>query len=364
MVIHVKTCLNKIAPSTQVFVSLRKIQKLMNVSVIIPCRNEERYIAECIDSVITCNYPQDNLEIIVVDGQSSDATRDIVQKIREQFANIYLMDNPQQTTQWALNMGIKNASGDVIFILGAHAMMTGNYIGACVEILERHPEVGCAGGVTENIYADGLSGIIGRAMSGRFGVGNAHFRTGTKSGYVDTVAFGAYRKQVFDRIGFFDEELVRNQDDEFSYRMIKNGFKIYLDPALKLLYHARASFKSLFRQYFQYGYWKVYVNKKHKAITTLRQLVPALFVLFLFPGFLITFAGIYLRFFYRLTLLMYLLLAIRSGLYKVDKVKELMQYVWACFILHISYGSGYLYGILHFVMLRKKPSDFSKKLTR
>ncbi len=336
----------------------------MNVSVIIPCRNEERYIAECIDSVLACNYPHDKLEIIVIDGRSNDATRDIVKKIQKQHANIYLMDNPGQTTQWALNMGIKNASGDVIFILGAHAMMTGDYIGACVKILEEHPEVGCAGGLTENIYANGLSGIIGRAMSSRFGVGNAHFRTGTKSGYVDTVAFGAYRKQVFDTIGYFDEELVRNQDDEFSYRMIKNGYKIYLNTDIKLLYYTRSSFRSLFKQYFQYGYWKVYVNKKHKTITTWRQLVPALFVLFLFPGYLFSLGNVYIGFLYKLTLLLYLIIAIRSGLYKVDKVKELMQYVWACFILHISYGSGYLYGLLHFILLRKKPSDFSKKLTR
>jgi len=336
----------------------------MNVSVVIPCRNEERYIAECIESVIACNYPKEQLEIIVVDGQSTDATKETVVKLRERYANIYLLDNPQQTTQWALNMGVKNASGDVIIILGAHAMMTGDYIGSCVRILEAHPEVSCAGGVTENIYANGLSGIIGRAMSSRFGVGNAHFRTGTRSGYVDTVAFGAYRRQIFEAIGYFDEELIRNQDDEFSYRMIKNGYKIYLDTDLKLLYHTRASFKSLFNQYFQYGYWKVYVNKKHRAITTWRQLVPAFFVLFLFPGFLVTYVGIYIRFLYRLTLLVYILTAIRSGLYKVDTLKELMQFIWACFILHISYGSGYLYGILHFIIMRLKPSEFSKKLTR
>jgi GT2 family glycosyltransferase len=121
-------------------------------------------------------------------------------------------------------------------------------------------------------------------MSSVFGVGNAHFRTGGKSGCVDTVAFGAYRREVFERVGFFDEELARNQDDEFNYRVVQGGFKIFLDPAIQSDYFVRGSISKLYKQYDQYGYWKVFVNKKHGAVTTLRQLAPPLWVLFLLMG--------------------------------------------------------------------------------
>jgi len=336
----------------------------MIVSVIIPCRNEEKYIAQCIDSILESDYQKEEFEIIVVDGMSNDKTIDIVENYLNRYGFIKLIKNPKQTTQWALNKGIIEAKGDVIIILGAHAAISQNYISGCVEILKNDNETVCAGGLVENICENDISKIIGYAMSSSFGVGNAYFRTGDKSGFVDTVAFGAYKKEIFEKIGYFDEDLVRNQDDEFNFRVTKNGYKIFLDTKLKLLYYTRASFKKLFNQYFQYGYWKVYVNKKHKAVTTLRQLVPSLFLIFLVFGFFISFSNIYLRFGYRLTILTYIVLAIKSGLNKTDTIRELGLFIYTCLILHISYGSGYLWGVISFLILRKTPSKHSQELTR
>lgn len=336
----------------------------MKVSVVIPCRNEEKYIAGCLDSVLASDFDTRQLDIIVVDGMSDDNTLAVVKKYMTWYACISLVENPGRTTQYALNKGIRLAKGDVVIILGAHAEVSPGYIAGCVAHLQSDRETVCVGGLVENIYDNNTSKIIGYAMSSRFGVGNARFRTGGSAGYADTVAFGAYRKEIFDYVGLFDEDLVRNQDDEFNYRIVSRGYKIYFDPELKLKYYTRASFGKLFRQYYQYGYWKVYVNRKHKTVTTVRQLIPALFVLFLVLGFVLSFAGIYTRLAYRLVLLLYLGIGIKSGLEKTDTIKELFQFMYACLILHISYGSGYLWGIVHFIIMKLQPSEKSKVVTR
>jgi GT2 family glycosyltransferase len=201
-------------------------------------------------------------------------------------------------------------------------------------------------------------------MSSSFGVGNAHFRTGNKSGYVDTVAFGAYKKEVFDDIGYFDEDLIRNQDDEFNFRLLKNGYKIYLSNKIKSKYYVRGSFSKLFKQYYQYGYWKVFVNKKHKTVTTVRQLIPLFFVLFLILGGIISFAHPYIFIFYRAIILLYFLLGLLFAWDGNNSLKKAISITFTFFILHLSYGLGYLLAIFDFILLNKKPNDKSKTLSR
>jgi GT2 family glycosyltransferase len=193
-------------------------------------------------------------------------------------------------------------------------------------------------------------------MSSPFGVGNAHFRTGTKSGYVDTVAFGAYRTEVFEKAGYFDEDLTRNQDDEFNYRIGQHGFKILLDPAIQAKYYVRASFGKLLRQYYQYGFWKVYVNKKHKAVTTMRQLVPPAFVLFLVTGIAAFFIPYY-WIVWSVLMLLYVLGALISALGQKAGITEIPGVIWSFIILHTAYGFGYLRGIVRFVLLGLNPSS-------
>jgi len=335
-----------------------------NVSITIPCRNEEKYIEKCIQSILSANYPQDKIKIFVCDGLSTDNTRMIVSDLAVKSQNIKLIDNEKQTTPFALNLGLKASDCDIKIILGAHAEIDKDFIINNVNTLNQFPDVGCAGGIIENVYENEDAKTIGLAMSSSFGVGNAHFRTGNKNGYVDTVAFGAYRKEVFEKIGYFDEDLIRNQDDEFNYRLLKNNFKIYLNSNITSKYYVRASYSKLYKQYYQYGYWKVYVNKKHSAVTSVRQLVPLFFVLFLFLGFILSLFHWVLGSLFSLGLLSYLLLAIFFASQKSKSFEKITGIVYTFFLLHFSYGLGYLIGIIDFIMMNKKPRDSSQKLTR
>jgi cellulose synthase/poly-beta-1,6-N-acetylglucosamine synthase-like glycosyltransferase len=335
-----------------------------NVSITIPCRNEEKYIEKCILSILSADYPQDKIKIFVCDGLSTDNTRAIVSNLSIKHGNIELIDNKKQTTPFALNLGLRASNCAIKIILGAHAEIDKDFIKNNISVLNDYPEVGCAGGIIENVYENESAKTIGQAMSSSFGVGNAHFRTGNKNGFVDTVAFGAYRAEVFEKIGYFDEDLIRNQDDEFNFRLLKNGFKIYLNSNIKSKYYVRASFSKLYKQYYQYGYWKVYVNKKHKAVTSIRQLVPLFFVLFLFLGFTLSFLHWILGILFSLGVLAYMVLAIVFASQKSNSFKKMIGITYTFFLLHFSYGLGYLVGIFDFIALNKGPRNSSQKLTR
>lgn len=334
------------------------------VSVVIPCRNEEDFILRCLDSVFNSDYPAELIEVLVCDGNSSDKTPALVQEYARQKKGVHYLVNEKITTPFALNLGVTNSQAEVIIILGAHTELATNYISECVAVLNQMPDVWCVGGVLHNVSSDELTASVSLAMSSPFGVGNAHFRTGAKDGYVDTVAFGAYRKEVFEKIGVFDEELARNQDDEFNFRLLKNGGKIWLTTATSATYYVRSSFQKLFKQYLQYGYWKVYVNKKHKSITTLRQLVPAAFVLTLYALIIMV-----ILFPYRWEYLV-LFLGIYGGgaslfaLKLTESIKQFFAVLFSFFILHTSYGMGYVEGIVNFILLNRNPSESKSVLTR
>jgi GT2 family glycosyltransferase len=343
----------------------------MKVAVVIPCRNEERYIERCVFSVLYSDYPAEQLSIYVSDGMSDDGTRMIVKTLSENHFNVHLLDNHKRTTPYALNLGIQAAGHfDVLIILGAHAEIAKDYVRLCVENLQRDVSAGCVGGLLENVNEDAASETIALAMSSSFGVGNAHFRTGAKAGYVDTVAFGAYRKEVFEKIGLFDEALTRNQDDEFNFRVTKAGFKIVLDPKIRCKYYVRAAYGKLFRQYYQYGLWKVYVNRKHSAVTSLRQLVPPAFVLFLFAGALLPLLMMYTNFgrfisiIWLAALALYILGAFFAAVKQKAKFSQVGGVIFSFILLHTGYGLGYLHGIIKFIFLRRQPGHKESRLSR
>lgn len=336
----------------------------MRVSIVIPCRNELKYIALCLDSIVAQDYPKDKLCVYVCDGQSDDGTVDIIKSYEEKYPYIKYLDNPHKTTPHALNLGLQKGGFDIGIILGAHAALAPDYVSKSVACFNIDPAIGCVGGIIENIHENEISEAIGLAMSSSFGVGNAHFRTATKDGYVDTVAFGAYKKEVFEKIGYFDESLVRNQDDEFNYRVIINGFKIWLSHDIKCVYYVRASFPKLLQQYKQYGYWKVFVNKKHKAVTTVRQLIPFIWVTYLIFAWIPALAYYPWIFLYLSGILLYLCVSLYAAWKLTKNPSTFLRVLRAFYTLHLGYGWGYLRGIIDFLILNKKPSSDSMKMSR
>lgn len=337
----------------------------MKVSIVIPCRNEVKQIEECLTAIYgNTLLESEEVEVLVVDGMSDDGTRELLESIKPKFRNLQIVDNVQQVTPIAFNLGVKAAKGDFIQIIGARQIISKNYLQEAVSLLESKSEVWCVGGRVNNHFTDVTSRIIGKAMDTPFGIGGGNFRIKEDSGYVDTIGTPMYPKFVFDKIGYFDEELVRNQDDDFNYRVTNAGGKIYHLHTISLDYFVRAKYAGLKRQYFQYGYWKVYVNKKHKSVTTIRQLFPPALVLFALASvplalihcyILITILGIWC---------MYFILAKYFALKKASNFQEYLGIIRSFLILHFQYGAGYLKGVFHFLILRKKPSKKEQKLSR
>lgn len=340
------------------------------VSILIVVYNEEKFIKKCIESILTQDYPKDKYELIIIDGLSTDNTRSIIEKIIESNPTykIRLIDNPEKKLATGWNIGVKASKGEVIIRIDGHSYVVNNFIKKNIEYLAKVKDADCVGGIIETINDSLMGKVISLAMSSPFGVGSARFRTGNYEGYVDTVAFGAYRKEVFDKIGLFDEELVRNQDDEFNYRLIKSGGKILLIPKIKSYYYCRTSFKKLWQQYYQYGYWKVRVIQKHKFPASLRHLVPITFVLSLIAsGCLALFSkiGVFLLSFILATyLLTSLAFSIKIALKEGLRFLPILPIAFAC--IHFSYGIGFLKGILDFMILKKHLKQKIKdvKLTR
>lgn len=252
------------------------------VSVVIPCLNEEKTIKTCIESITRCSGDDLLLEILVVDGGSEDDTLHILSELQKEYTFIKVFHNQAKVTPNGLNMGIKRAKGDFILILGGHATVSDNYIEVLVENLDRDPTAACAGGVCisvssqENLFQQ-LNGAVGES---RFGVGSSYFRTGcVNKRYVDTVAYGMYRREVFDEVGLFDERLVRNQDIELSHRIRRCGHDIILDPKTEAYYYPRPNLRYLCKQSFSNGYWNIITWRLVPGALSMRHFVPLVAVI-------------------------------------------------------------------------------------
>jgi GT2 family glycosyltransferase len=337
----------------------------VRISVVIPCRNEVKYIEECIQAIYQNELHElILLSVFVVDGMSDDGTRTVVKELESNFPSLKLIDNTKQLTPFAFNIGIHEQEADYIQIIGARHIVSPNYISKSLSILEGNKDIWCVGGRLINEFTNEVSSIISKAMDTSFGMGIGNFRILEMSGYTDTVTSPMYPFWVFDKIGFFDEQLVRNQDDDFNFRVTNAGGKIWFEKEISLRYYVRANYKGLYKQFFQYGYWKVFVNKKHKAVTTIRQLVPPLFVLFILlaPFFILLNNALSVLTFFGLGF--YILLGIYFSVKKAGKTSEIGGIAITFPILHFSYGLGYLLGIWHFLFLKKTPADKQKKLSR
>ena len=253
------------------------------VSVVVPCRNEERYIGGCLESIVASDYPLDRMEVLVADGRSQDGTREVVARYAAAHPWVQLLDNPGQITSAGLNQAIRVARGEVIVRMDAHVEYPPDYISRSVAAL-RESGADNVGGVIVTRPGDrtATARAIAIGLSHPFGVGNAYFRIGTRHRrWVDTVAFGCFRREVFEEIGLFDEDLVRNQDDELNARLIRHGGRILLAPDIVSYYYARGSLRHLARMYYQYGLFKPLAAQRAGGFVTVRQLVPPAFLLVL-----------------------------------------------------------------------------------
>ena len=321
------------------------------VSMLLPVRNEQAYIADCLRSIFTQDYPKKLLEIFIADGNSTDQTLSIIEALSsETEIPITVLNNPDGIVPTGLNILIPLAKGEVIIRVDGHCIVAPNYVSKCVLHLQEDGVDG-VGGAMQTVGEDFVSKVIALAMSSTFGVGDSAFRTENGlTKLADTVPFPAYTRKIIENVGLYDEELVRNQDDEYNYRIREAGGKILLADDVRSTYYSRGSLAKLWKQYFQYGYWKVRVLQKHPRQMSLRQFVPPVFVLSIFVSML-------------LALIVpwgWILLAMIVGLYSIVNLgvsisiaakqgwKQLRLLPAAFAIIHTSYGLGFLVGSFKF----------------
>ncbi|MDR2406743.1 MAG: glycosyltransferase family 2 protein [Bacteroidales bacterium] len=319
------------------------------VSIICPAYNEEKFIASCINSMLEQDFPKENLEIFIVDGRSTDKTREMVMQYAKQYAFIHLLDNPYKIAPYALNIGIQKAKGEVIMRIDAHSTYPKNYVSTLVKYLfELNADN--VGGMCNTLPANNTTRAISIAIGSShwFGVGNSMFRIGAdKIMEVDTVPFGCYRKNVFERVGYFDEELIRNQDNEFNARLKNASGKIYLIPEVVINYTARDTWYKIYRMYYQYALFSPLVNKKLGKPDSIKRFIPALFLCGLIIGIFLCFISILFLWILLSVIGIYVLIGMSIGFIVANKWKKTMLIFCmpiTFFLMHIAYALGYITG--------------------
>ncbi|HPD54249.1 MAG: glycosyltransferase family 2 protein [Bacteroidia bacterium] len=326
------------------------------VSIIIPCRNEGRFIGKVLENILSQDYPASHLEVLIADGRSEDDTRQQVEGFARRYPFIHLLDNPARVVPHALNACIRRSRGEVILRMDAHAIYPNDYVSRLVRALLEN-RVQNVGGVwvTEPGSDTPMAEAIALASAHRFGIGNADYRLGGGTPrLVDTVPFGCFPRPLFEEIGLFDEELVRNQDDEFNGRIIRSGGKILLLPDLKIRYFARERLSKIRRMFYQYGLFKPLVNRKLGKPATVRQLFPPLLV----AGIMLPPAIAYwipmIGLCWLGGLMAYLMMVVYFSLRLSNGNGYLLGALIRVFpTIHLSYGIGYWIGIIRFLIFRK-----------
>jgi GT2 family glycosyltransferase len=289
------------------------------------------------------------MEILVVDGMSNDGTRQIIANYATEYPNIALLDNPAQIVPTAMNIGLKQARGEIVIRVDGHTLIARDYARACVEALQTGG-ADCVGGPMVARGQTPFGEAVALATSHPFGVGGSRFHYATEIMETDTVYLGAYRREIFERIGYFDEEMVRNQDDEFNYRLRSAGGKIMLYPTIQSIYYNRSTSRSLWRQYFQYGFWKVRVAQKLPGQMRLRHFIPFGLVISLLGGGVLAPYSKFIRrgwlavigLYTALNLGASMKISLRAGWRHV----KFLPFAFA--ILHLAYGLGFAWGLLRF----------------
>lgn len=319
------------------------------ISIILPIRNEANFITRSIDAILSQDFPKDRIEILIVDGMSTDETRKIVQVYQQNHPQIHIIDNPKKIVPTALNAAILHAKGEIIIRVDGHTIIAPDYLRQCVATLSR-TSADNVGGKMNAVGSNPFGKAVALATSSPFGIGGGRFHYSEKEEWVDTVYMGAWPRKVFKEIGLFDEDLVRDQDDEFNYRLREHGGRILLNPNIKSEYTVRSNPKSLWKQYFQYGYWKIRVLQKHPKQMSLRQFIPPAFVISIIAciTLFLSFSWGWIPF----TLIAgsYIIANLVASIIVSSNKgwKHLLRLPLVFAILHLSYGTGFLIGLFKF----------------
>jgi len=323
-----------------------------SVSVIIPCRNEERTIHYVLDAIYSQTYPRELMQVVIADGFSDDHTREEIASFKNAHPDldVLVVDNPQRIIPAGLNTAIHASSGDLIVRMDAHSIPNPDYVSLCVDSLEK--------GIAQNVggvwnIQPGTGSWIARSIAAAAGnplaVGDAHYRFTDKAAYVDTVPYGSYKRDLFDQVGFFDETLLANEDYELNTRILQSGGKIWLDPEIRCTYYARSSLRALARQYYGYGYWKFRMLKRYPETLRWRQALPPAFLLGLFLTLLIGFFWKPSLYLFAFVLGLYLLILLGVGIRLAIKKRDILIMIGiplAVVTMHFSWGAGFLAGAI------------------
>ena len=340
----------------------------MLVSVIIPIYNEKNTIKSTLESFINQKgIIKDDYEIIVVDGNSTDDSVSLIKELIEENNFIKLIKNDKRFMPYGFNIGLSNSSGKYVMVASGHCLVEENYLRNAISLV-KEKEVECVSGVMTTVQDNNIGKIISVAQSTFFGVGNAAFRINLDNGtYVDTGVFGFYISDIFKKVGGMDEELIRNQDEEFNFRLIQNNGRIWLDPKLKSKYYSRSSFLKLFIQYFQYGFFKIRVMQKRINFISIRHLIPLAFILALLGS------SVYVLKFNRLLPLILLFVSYASASIfftikqiVITKNLKLHYYLlpFAYAMMHFGYGIGSLLGFFYYIHKWKDKDIIDKHFNR
>lgn len=343
---------------------------LPRISITVACRNEAKHIRSFLDSLMAQDLDGIDWEVIVADGTSDDGTREILEEYCETRSNVRVISNPGRIVSTGLNSAIRMARGEVILRMDAHTSYAPDYCRRCLETLLQ-TGAGNVGGPARTRTKGAIADAVAAAYHSRFSTGGGRFHDVNYEGWVDTVPYGCWKKETLLRIGLFDETLVRNQDDELNLRLERSGVRIWQNPRIVSWYSPRASISGLFRQYFQYGFWKVAVIHKHRIPASWRHLVPIGFVmthLFLLASIVVS-AAMGAREWLATASLLWLTLAsaylIATLVFSVAAARRskwgTLPYLPLVFaIYHFSYGLGFLTGLLKTRPLATADSAFTE----
>ena len=324
---------------------------MIKVSVIIPCFNEQDTIQKLLDAIYSQSYPLIDIEVIIADGLSTDNTRDVINKFIFNHANlsIKIVDNNKRIIPSGLNRAIESALGEYIVRMDAHSIPNKEYIEKCVNGLESGLGDNI-GGIWKIQPGDDtwIAKSIAKAASHPLGVGDALYRIGGTAQEVDTVPFGAFRRELMDKIGMFDETLLTNEDYEFNTRLRQSGGRVWMDPTIQSIYFARSNYKELAQQYWRYGYWKAQMLRRYPKTLRLRQLIPPLFVFSLICLGLVSFIWNLASVLLAIIVLLYTVVLFFVGIQISVKEKDVTMFIgvpFAIATIHLSFGIALLWGL-------------------